>query len=166
MKLFNWITNKFKGGNFLGRIYRELLKLLPHLITAAGILIGITQFNAEQESNRSLEFRRKFWDKQLATYEETSDITASIINAIESSDSTRLYGAFDAYKKLYRGKLNLVQDSMVSVYSTYVLWQIQDYVGKDEFSDYYELENNLIKRSKQLTDEFKKSLSKEFDELK
>ena len=87
------------------------LKLLPSIITVAGILVGIWQFSSEQEHRDQDLFRRNIWQKKLELYEKLGNATANIVNS--TSDSAQIEKAILDFHNLYWGVLPLIQDDNV-----------------------------------------------------
>ena len=78
------------------------LKLLSAVLAAAAFLWGVIQYNA----TRRAEFRRHFWDKQFALYQEAAGSAAEIAMAphIDSVAAAR-----QRFWVLYWGKLSMVE---------------------------------------------------------
>lgn len=151
--------------NLFNRAYNEFVRLLPSVITIGGILVGLYQFNKEQKSLHTLEFRRNYWEKQLNIYEETSKISSSIINALDDTSGNSLDSAFAEYKDLYWGKLKLVQDSLVAVSANLLLFQIEDFGNSDKFLFHENPEEKITIRCSELIGACKVSLTQEWQEL-
>ncbi|MBO0360708.1 hypothetical protein J0X19_22295 [Hymenobacter sp. BT186] len=106
----------------------QLGKLAAPALTAAGLLIGVWQYQDQQAYNEALEFKRTMWSKRLAAYEEISMVAAQLVTAFPSEvplvagipptaqprENTQFDSLSRRFYVLYWGKLPLVDDSKVS----------------------------------------------------
>jgi hypothetical protein len=102
-----------------------LIKILTPIITIAGLLIGIWQFNVEQADKDKLEFKRRVWEKQLDAYTNIATITSKIVtenNKIAKDSLSR------EFEQLYWGKLPLFDDNSIQL----SLKQFHDLLNDEE----------------------------------
>lgn len=102
---------------------RELIiKAVTPIITVAGILVGIWQFTSGERRTTareyaliakqdSIEFKRKTWEEQLATYRRLVTVAGEV--ATSSGDQARFSRAVREFDVLYWGLMTFVQDKPV-----------------------------------------------------
>src|SRR6187399_1425369 len=92
--------------------------LVGFILTAAGLIISVSNFSKDQKSKSALEFKRDFWSKQSDIYLKTSQAIGTICAEINKTDpadfdkSNFLKSKAD-FQSLYWGEMNFVQDSVV-----------------------------------------------------
>src|SRR5436189_6377418 len=91
--------------------------LIGFLLTAAGLVISVSNFSSDQKSKSALEFKRDFWTKQSEIYLKTSQAIGSICAEINKSeddfDAATYIKSKAAFESLYWGEINFVKDSEV-----------------------------------------------------
>jgi hypothetical protein len=92
--------------------------LLGFVLTAAGLIISVSNFSKDQKTKSALEFKRDFWTKQSEIYLRTSQAIGTICAEINKSDPSDFDKAnFEkskaTFESLYWGEMNFVQDSVV-----------------------------------------------------
>src|SRR4249919_427312 len=92
--------------------------LIGFILTAAGLIISVYNFSADQKSKSALEFKRDFWTKQSEIYLRTSQAIGTICAEINKSssddfDSVKYINSKAAFEALYWGEINFVKDSEV-----------------------------------------------------
>lgn len=87
------------------------MKVAGPLLTAAGLVIGVLQYQHQQAHNDALEYRRVIWNKRLATYEELGAVAAQLVSALP--DTARFDTLTTRFRELYWGKLPLLDDARV-----------------------------------------------------
>src|SRR5256885_14026885 len=109
-----------QSNNSKGRIEKFVSTfgpLIGFVLTAAGLIIGVYNFSADQKSKSALEFRRDFWTKQSEIYLRTSQsigsICAEINKSSEDFDEGRYNKAKADFESLYWGEINFVKDTAV-----------------------------------------------------
>ncbi len=80
----------------------RLLGFVPLLVTVGGILIGLLQY---RETKRA-EFRQRYWEAQLALYEDATGAAAAIATA-RSLESVA--GERARFWQLYWGPLSMIE---------------------------------------------------------
>jgi hypothetical protein len=80
----------------------RLLGYLPLLIAVGGILVGVWQY---RETKRA-EFRQRFWEAQLALYQDATEAAAAIANA---RDLDAVADARTRFWQLYWGPLSMIE---------------------------------------------------------
>jgi hypothetical protein len=71
------------------RVKRTIWRLLPHIVTAAGIIAGVLEFNTGEDNRRreeaastrhkdDIDFRRQLWLEKLAVYRSVADLAGKI----------------------------------------------------------------------------------------
>jgi hypothetical protein len=104
------------------RTYDLWAKFLAPVLTAAGMLLSVCQFNRQQavqlerelhliDRNNASEFRRRRWEKQRDVYIKLSNVLGRI--SMEGRPKEELSKDIDEFFALYRGELALVQDPQV-----------------------------------------------------
>jgi hypothetical protein len=103
------------------RRYELILKALAPVLTVAGILLGVWEFQAGERNQRerdlrsiaiqdSLEFKRKIWEQQLSVYRDLSNT----IGQIASSTNTAAFGTAAAkFEEMYWGAAVFTEDREV-----------------------------------------------------
>ena len=94
--------------------------LIGFLLTAAGLVISVSNFSQDQKSKSALEFKRDFWTRQSEIYLKTSQAIGNICAEINKTDTADFdYENFARskaeFQSLYWGEMNFVQDSVVIV---------------------------------------------------
>lgn len=74
------------------------VSLFGHLLTAAGIVIGIWQFNKANERDDRVQFQRHMWEKKLDLYTQLTNNTADYLMASGATEIAVLDKQLD---KLY-----------------------------------------------------------------
>jgi hypothetical protein len=115
-----------------------VIDVLGTIATFLAILIGVWQFNKQQENNviqeqenkkynDAIEFKRKNWESQQGIY---LSITESVgIIASEYSSKKERDAAISKFKALYYGKAAFVEDSTVATTMRSFSQDIQDFKG-------------------------------------
>ena len=105
------------------RLWDTICKVIAPILTVAGILVGIRQFNQEQQNirlrevqtlgrNDALEFKRKIWERQNTAYIEIAKAVGKVIAVV---DQPAKFGeAAQNYEELYRGVAILNDDNAVA----------------------------------------------------
>jgi hypothetical protein len=70
---------KFKRSQVVLAVFEIVLKSIGFII---GILIGVYQFNKQQSQNKTIEYRKDVWQKELAHYEKICTSTGKILTSI------------------------------------------------------------------------------------
>jgi hypothetical protein len=84
----------------------NLAPLITIIVAAIPVTVGLTQYYM----TRQTEFRKRFWEEQLALYREATEAAAEIAMApdLASASAPR-----EKFWKLYWGKLSMVEDKGV-----------------------------------------------------
>ena len=141
---------------------------LAAVATAVAIIVGVLQFNRQQEINLkqehdnrrysdAVEFRRKTWESQQVIYlsiAETVGVIASEHTRMQERDS-----AIAKFKALYYGKAVFVEDSAVATKMRRFSEDVED------FKTQFLTENELKTRALQLVDVCKNSSFKTWTNL-
>jgi hypothetical protein len=104
------------------RTWDVSLAIVSPIITVIGLLIGVWQFNRGEENKVRLEyeliqkkdrvdFRRKIWLEQLATYHTIADTAGKI--ASSTGDKKKLEGLTKDFTTAYWGLAIFVEDRQV-----------------------------------------------------
>lgn len=92
--------------------------LFGFILTAAGLIISVSNFSKDQKAKSTLEFKRDFWTKQSEIYLKTSQAIGSIcaeVNKtdVEDFDKINFSKSKAQFQALYWGEMNFIQDSIV-----------------------------------------------------
>jgi hypothetical protein len=134
--------------------FKVTIQILGTIATFAAILIGVWQFNKQQENNihqeqenkkynDAMEFKRKSWENQQEIYLNIAETVGTI--ASDYSTQKDRETAIRRFKTLYYGKAAFVEDSTVASVMRGFSQDIQDY--KEQYLTANELKNkelNLI----------------------
>jgi hypothetical protein len=93
------------------------------IVTVAGLLLGVWQFNRGEENKTKLEynllskkddleFQRKLWIDQVATYRSVADIAGKI--AAHEKKDARFDDLVESFSGAYWGSMILVEDEAVA----------------------------------------------------
>jgi hypothetical protein len=103
-------VNKRKGiAEYIG----PYLPLLTALIAVGGFIFGIITFNAQQQRDNQIkekEFKRVFWEKQLALYAEVTQLTGKVATTSDEAERKKLYEKLSSH---FHGDLIVVADKEV-----------------------------------------------------
>src|SRR5262245_28110498 len=97
-----------------------VVKVTGTLATAAGIIIGVWQYNSRNAEEKHMEFKRNMYARKLSAYEKVGQSVADLLTVPRDRkqyiDSAHL-SAFDScekvFRQLYWGVLPLVEDTNV-----------------------------------------------------
>jgi hypothetical protein len=81
---------------------KQLLTLIPLLLTAIGIVFGVLQYARTQQE----EFRKRYWEVQFKLYGEATESAAAIANARRLADVEKERRRF---WQLYWGPLSAIE---------------------------------------------------------
>src|ERR1039457_3999113 len=106
--------NKTEKGK-LERFVSSFGPLIGFILTAAGLIISVYNFSADQKSKSALEFKRDFWTKQSEIYLRTSQAIGAICAEISKTssddfDSVKYVNSKTAFESMYWGEINFVKD--------------------------------------------------------
>ncbi len=141
--------------------------LLGFILTAAGLIISVSNFSKDQKSKSALEFKRDFWSKQSDIYLKTSQAIGNICAEINKTDpadfdkSNFLKSKAD-FQSLYWGEMNFVQDSVVIADMKSFDQYIKDFNPEVTNIDYRQ---TLIKLGNKIIVTCRNSYMKSFDNL-
>ena len=76
--------------------------LITLIVAAIPVTVGLTQYNI----TRQTEFRKRFWEEQVALYREATDAAAEIAMAPDLKSAA---DARQRFWKLYWGKLSMIE---------------------------------------------------------
>ena len=94
------------------RRWANLPALVGPVLTVAGILVGIWQFNAGETNRNSAEFRRTFWLQKVEAYQSIARVTGDVVAAYETESDDR-EEVFRRFLSAYWGAMILVEDAEV-----------------------------------------------------
>ena len=128
-----------------------IIEGLGAVATFLAILIGVWQFNKQQDLNirqeqdnrkynDAIEFRRRTWESQQAIYLNIAE-TVGVIASEHSSQRER-DSAIAKFKALYYGKAVFVEDSAVGTQMRTFADDVEDF--KNEFLSENELKSNAL----------------------
>ncbi len=132
-------------------------RIIPSLLTLIGILVGIWQFNKEQEIRDQNEFKRNIWTRRVEAYEKVGNATASVVTS--TNDSARFEKAIKDFHHLYWGVMPLVQDDDVEKAMIKFNAEIRYFQRKESTPD------DLRKRGYQLMRACKSSIKTSWENL-
>ena len=84
----------------------NLAPIITLIVAAIPVTVGLTQYYI----TRQTEFRKRFWEEQVALYREATDAAAEIAM---SADLTSATDARKRFWKLYWGKLSMIEHKEV-----------------------------------------------------
>jgi len=95
------------------------------ILTFAGIIIGISNFNSEQKESAekerktqtyldAMEFKRKNWEKQHEIYIQIAEIIGKITNGNSEVQTKEKDKFIEEFQQLYYGKAAFVEDDTVA----------------------------------------------------
>ena len=90
--------------------YEILLLFVNAIIPITAICIGLIQFNKKQEFNKTVEFKRSIWSKQLDSYTQIAELAGKIAS---ENDITKFRELANEFESQYWGKMILFEDSIV-----------------------------------------------------
>lgn len=97
-----------------------VLKVSGTIATAAGIVIGVWQYNSKAAEEKEMEFKRTMYTKKLAAYEKVGQCVANLLlihhddqQYIETADVPAFDSCEKVFRELYWGAMPLVQDTSV-----------------------------------------------------
>jgi hypothetical protein len=139
---------------------KTTIEILGTFATFLAILIGVWQFNKQQENNvkqeqenkkynDAMEFKRKSWESQQAIYLSITEIVGTIASEFTSKKDRDT--AIAKFKSLYYGKAAFVEDSLVASSMRNFSDDIKD------FNEHFLLENELKLRALELVNVCKTS---------
>lgn len=130
IRLIHAVTPKTPDSNPQGtgmseeafRLWDTICKVFGPILTVAGLLVGIHQFNTEQANSRfreldllarndRLEFKRKTWERQNTAYIEVAKTIGSLIAVIDQAEKRNKVA--EQFETLYWGIAILNQDDTV-----------------------------------------------------
>lgn len=141
--------------------------LLGFILTAAGLIISVSNFSKDQKSKSALEFKRDFWSKQSDIYLKTSQAIGTICAEINKTDpadfdKSNFLKSKAAFQSLYWGEMNFVQDSVVIADMKSFDQYIKDFNPEVTNVDYRQ---TLIKLGNKIIVTCRNSYMKSFDNL-
>ncbi len=140
--------------------------LIGFILTAAGLIIGVWNFSADQKSKSALEFKRDFWTKQSEIYLRTSQaigsICAEINKDIDDFDSVKYMTSKTAFESMYWGEINFVKDTEVIAEMKSFDMYIKDFNPKVQDPDYRQ---QVIDLGNKIITTCRDSYIKSFDNL-
>jgi hypothetical protein len=140
--------------------------LMGFVLTAAGLIISVYNFSADQKSKSALEFKRDFWTKQSEIYLKTSQAIGSICAEInkpdDDFDNTRYIKAKADFESLYWGEMNFVKDTQVIAEMKSFDEYIRDFNPKVQDPDY---RSQVINLGDKIIATCRESYIKSFDNL-
>jgi hypothetical protein len=87
-----------------------IVKVVGLIISVATVFIGIWEFNRQERTTNTIEFKRKIWEKKLDAYMQLDSLTSLIANETVDTLLNREIRQLDL---LYWGKLPLFDDPTV-----------------------------------------------------
>ncbi|WP_073107740.1 hypothetical protein [Hymenobacter daecheongensis] len=84
------------------------MKIAAPLLTAAGLIFSVWQYQHQQAYNDAQEFRRKTWEKRLEAYTELGNLAAQLVTA--AAQPQRFDSLGSRFEQVYWGKLPLFDD--------------------------------------------------------
>lgn len=105
----------------------HVIALVSCCVLVLGAVTGVIQYRA----NRTLEFERRFWEKQLDVYARLSASGA----ALATSRRDSVAGPYTAFAALYYGEFSLVADSSAKASGKRFLQRAAGYRGGDVMQD-------------------------------
>ncbi|MGY2134470.1 hypothetical protein ACW9KT_19740 [Hymenobacter sp. HD11105] len=89
------------------------VKIAAPLLTVAGLICGVWQYQHQQAFNDAQEFRRKTWEKRLEAYTELGKVAAQLVAA--APDQQRFDSLSSHFDEIYWGKLPLFDNQRVEI---------------------------------------------------
>jgi hypothetical protein len=141
--------------------------LIGFILTAAGLIISVSNFSKDQKSKSALEFKRDFWSKQSDIYLKTSQAIGTICAEINKTDpadfdKNNFIKSKSDFQSLYWGEMNFVQDSVVIADMKSFDQYIKDFNPEVTNIDYRQ---TLIKLGNKIIVTCRNSYMKSFDNL-
>jgi hypothetical protein len=143
------------------RIWDVRLGVAGPIVTVAGLLLGVWQFNRGEENKTrleyemlakkdDLEFRRKLWLDRVSTYRTVSELAGNI--AAHERKDAKFDGLAESFSGAYWGLMILVEDKDVEQAMIQFYDEIRDYrIGRSDA-------DRIKKRADQLIQTCRKSI--------
>ena len=80
------------------------------LVTVAGILVGVWQFNAGEANKTTIEFQRQLWMERLTAYRSIAELAGKIV---AHADDKSLNDLAQQFTSAYWGNMIFVEDKQV-----------------------------------------------------
>jgi hypothetical protein len=128
------------------------LGILAPLLTVAGILIGVWQFNVGESRKAEYEHASKLWLQRVDTYTSVAKLAGRIASA---PDDTSFKQAVNDFMSAYWGDMILVEDTAVEQAMIDFRIEVQDYLQQRSSAD------RLKIRADALMNSFRKSISEQ-----
>lgn len=145
------------------RNWKSLLEISGPLLTVAGLLLGVWQFNRGEENRTRLEyelikkkdeteFRRKLWLERLSTYQTVAKTAGEI--AASTDDDKQFKEKTREFLSAYWGSMILVEDKSVEK----AMMAFQDAIR--DFNDGYSKAADVRKKALELVTKCRESVQR------
>jgi hypothetical protein len=128
------------------------LGIVAPILTVAGILIGVWQFNVGEARKAEYEHASKLWLQRVDTYTSVAKLAGKIASA---PDEASFKHAVDDFMSNYWGDMILVEDPPVEKAMVDFRIEVQDYLQQRSSQD------RLKIRADALMNAFKASISEQ-----
>ena len=126
-----------------------MFKNLENIIKISGVIVAVVSLSVglyEYSANNEREFRKNFFARQNAVYEDLLDDLGNISAWDGDTDKlTEFKTAEDHFEKLYYGKLNLYQNGQIELKTDSLYMMISDLKDNYNLSSMDSTVRNIIK---------------------
>lgn len=123
------------------RKWDTVIAVLAPIVTVAGILIGVWQFNRGEQDRTKEDFNQQLFIQRIAACEKISEVAGAIAATTDNKQRRQLAKQFDAY---YWGLAVLVEDASLQTAMREFHDELHDYIFEPKWTDDYRIKRKAL----------------------